>query len=53
MVNRLFAGALFAVSRLAWMYSTHAEVFALNNFLIAAALFLTQRYFQERKKRYR
>jgi len=51
-VDRLFAGGLFAVSRLAWMYSTHAEVFALNNFFIAFALYLTLKYFQTNEKRY-
>lgn len=38
------AGALlFCLSPLVWEYSTGAEVFALNNFLVAAALYLTAR----------
>lgn len=38
------AGALlFCLSPLAWEYSTGSEVFALNNMLVAAALYLTAR----------
>lgn len=38
------AGALlFSLSPLAWEYSTQSEVFALNNMLVAAALYLTVR----------
>lgn len=38
------AGALlFSLSPLTWEYSTAAEVFALNNFLVALALYLTAR----------
>ncbi|CAM9750958.1 unnamed protein product, partial [Choristocarpus tenellus] len=34
---------LFALSPLAWEYSTGTEVFALNNFLVAAIIYLTSR----------
>lgn len=38
------AGALlFCLSPLAWEYSTGSEVFALNNLLVAAVLYLTAR----------
>lgn len=38
------AGALlFCLSPLAWEYSTGSEVFALNNMLVAAVLYLTAR----------
>jgi len=33
---------------LVWMYSTHAEVFALNNLFVALLLYLVVRYVQER-----
>eukprot|EP00929_Paragymnodinium_shiwhaense_P042090 TRINITY_DN21844_c0_g1_i4.p1 TRINITY_DN21844_c0_g1~~TRINITY_DN21844_c0_g1_i4.p1 ORF type:complete len:1301 (+),score=168.75 TRINITY_DN21844_c0_g1_i4:101-4003(+) len=37
------AGVLFAASPLTWLYSTQAEVFALNNALAATLLFFTVR----------
>lgn len=37
----IIASALFAFSPLVWEYSNGAEVFALNNALLAALLFLT------------
>lgn len=37
------AALLFSFSPLAWEYNTGTEVFALNNFLVATALFLTAR----------
>lgn len=37
------AAFLFCLSPLAWEYSTGLEVFALNNFLVAAVLYLTAR----------
>lgn len=38
------AGALlFCLSPLAWEYNTGSEVFALNNMLVAAVLYLTAR----------
>ena len=37
------AAALFSFSPLAWEYHTGAEVFALNNFLVALLLYLTAR----------
>lgn len=40
-----FAGAgLYAFSPLVWMYSTQAEVFALNNLFVAVLVFLTTLY---------
>ena len=49
---RIFAGGLWALTSLAWQYSTHAEVFALNNALIAAIEYLSVRYVQTGDKRY-
>jgi len=40
-VASLVAGAAFATSPLAWEYSTHAEVFALNNMIVALGLAAT------------
>ena len=31
---------MFALSPTVWMYSTHAEVFALNNLLVATLVYL-------------
>jgi hypothetical protein len=38
------AGVGFALSELAWQYSIGAEVFALNNFMVAVLVWLTVRY---------
>ncbi|CAN0246431.1 unnamed protein product, partial [Discosporangium mesarthrocarpum] len=37
---------LFALGPVVWEYSTGTEVFALNNFLVAAAIYLTVRIFR-------
>lgn len=50
--NLLASGvaAAFALSPLTWMYSTGAEVFALNNFLVAALVVVSLQYFAARSE---
>ena len=40
----VFAAGLFGLNPCVWTYSTHAEVFALNNLLVSSLLYLTVRY---------
>ena len=44
----LMSSGLLTFCPLLWQYSTHAEVFAMNNMFIAALLYLGVRYVQER-----
>eukprot|EP00698_Gefionella_okellyi_P000292 TRINITY_DN10249_c0_g1_i2.p1 TRINITY_DN10249_c0_g1~~TRINITY_DN10249_c0_g1_i2.p1 ORF type:complete len:706 (-),score=142.26 TRINITY_DN10249_c0_g1_i2:13-2130(-) len=46
----VLAGGLFAATRLAWENATQAEVFALNNAIVAVALYLTTRFIYTEKK---
>jgi hypothetical protein len=47
----VMAGGLFAFSPLTWDYAVQAEVFALNNFLVAALLWAAGCYYQLRTHR--
>ena len=44
----VLAAGLFALNPCVWTYSTHAEVFALNNLLVSALLYLTVRFMRTR-----
>src|SRR5439155_14820017 len=46
------AGALFAFSPTVWTYAAAAEVFALNNLLVALQLFVAARWWLTRDLRY-
>lgn len=44
LVASVFGAIFFALSPIVWMYSIHAEVFALNNLFVAIVFYLTFRY---------
>jgi hypothetical protein len=41
----VLSAGLFGLNPLVWQYSTHAEVFPLNNLLVSLLIYLTVRYF--------
>jgi hypothetical protein len=41
----ILSAGLFALNPLVWQYSTHAEVFPLNNLLVSLLIYLSVRYF--------
>ena len=45
----LIASGTLVFCPLLWQYSTHAEVFAMNNMFVAILLYLSVRYVQERQ----
>eukprot|EP00960_Hanusia_phi_P068398 766836-Hanusia_phi.AAC.2 len=45
----MLASGLFALNPIVWNYSTHAEVFPLNNLLVCVLLYLTVRYLERRE----
>ncbi|EKX32782.1 hypothetical protein GUITHDRAFT_148379 [Guillardia theta CCMP2712] len=45
----ILASGLFALNPIVWNYSTHAEVFPLNNLLVCLLLYLTVRYMERRE----
>lgn len=44
--SAVLAAGLFALNPIVWTYSSHAEVFPLNNFLVCILLYLTVRFFE-------
>ena len=48
----VFTGGLFAFSPLVWSYAVQAEVFPLNNLLVAALIYIFIRYTESRETKF-